>query len=168
MLTIKVSAIQARSHSLLCSSSIHEPSDPPHRIVSIFILQVECSIRSFYSIWEGWEVDRADAAALNKPAHTWEPWLTFDWQSKSSVIRVALTQHLFESSKDRLLSVVIDGLLNDTQNKQVGVWGTCRVSQRRYPIYYGSLHYIVVVLWERIYARRLPLQATHRPPPLTQ
>jgi hypothetical protein len=67
-----------------------------------------------------------------------------------------------------LLSVVIDGLLNDTQNKQVGVWGTCRVSQRRYPIYYGSLHYIVVVLWERIYARRLPLQATHRPPPLTQ
>jgi hypothetical protein len=43
MSTIKVSAIQARSHSLLCSSSIHEPSDPPHRIVQFYSTQSRVS-----------------------------------------------------------------------------------------------------------------------------
>lgn len=57
MSTIKVSAIQARSHSLLCSSSIHEPSDPPHRIVQFF----STKSRVFFgllNVFKGWLIGR--------------------------------------------------------------------------------------------------------------
>lgn len=69
MLTIKVSAIQAKSHSLLCSSSIHEPSDPPHRIVIIFTLHYKnIELLRSLKVFIGW-IDRADTVAPNKQAH---------------------------------------------------------------------------------------------------
>lgn len=63
--------------------------------------------------------------------------------------RMAQYQRLFKSSIDRL-RLPIEWSAEDTQYEQVGVNGTCRVSQRRYPII--GLCSIMLRLGERTWA----------------
>jgi hypothetical protein len=71
-------------------------------------------------------VDRADAVAQNTPAHKCENPMLPDSVRLTESSRESEgphTQHLFKSTKRSFAVLSIDdGLLNDTQNKQVGVW----------------------------------------------